>query len=352
MGDLSSVQAVIKVCAHQELDESLPAREYFLRLGNHHADRLTNLGREQHPLASPAEADAIWRQVSIARLVAKFAARLLPLWPRLDLQDAEWLAPELAFSGRQEGLAHNWVQLRQSWQCPVCLGGSRLAQLPASKCPGADGLRGLKAEALSHLGHTIAAYDCSDGSFVAVCTRCKLYSTGGSVRGLRERCPAELVNLNDHSMRGRRHCWNRIVKGLHPKEDDITLQYVDLTAEGTLDASPLEQAESPGNLRASFAGELQWPIGHQRLAGTSVCSWSCDWRLFLVPTLRCTQFIEIYGGQAEQLLRSTPTGSMEIKELCIKFASKFGVSLTSVAGVRPADFFAREASLFTMPRPG
>ena len=191
MGDLSRVQAVIKVSAHQALDESLPAREYFLRLGNHRADRLANIGREQHALPSPAESDAIWRKVSIARLVAKLAARIMPLWPRLDLQDVEWLAPESGVSGRQGDQAHSWVQIRQSWQCSVCLRGSRLPQPPASKCPGADGLRGLKAEDLSNLGHTMAAYDCSDGSFVAVCTRCKQYSTGGSVRGLRERCPAE-----------------------------------------------------------------------------------------------------------------------------------------------------------------
>eukprot|EP00959_Pyramimonas_sp_CCMP1952_P128368 2684153-Pyramimonas_sp.AAC.1 len=68
-------------------------------------------------------------------------------------------------------------------------------------------------------------------------------------------------------MRGRRHCWNRIVKDPHPKEDDITLRYVDLTAEGTLDTSPpvepppepppsQEKAESPGQVLLRVAAEI------------------------------------------------------------------------------------------------
>mmetsp|Transcript_100224 Transcript_100224/g.261268 ORF Transcript_100224/g.261268 Transcript_100224/m.261268 type:complete len:608 (+) Transcript_100224:118-1941(+) len=93
---------------------------------------------------------------------------------------------------------------------------------------------------------------------------------------------------------------------------------------------------------------LQDFLAKQPSSGIAVCSGVASLQQRAGTGLRSFSV----AAEAEQLLRSTPTGSMEIKELCIKFASKFGVSLTSVAGVRPADFFAREASLFTMPRPG
>eukprot|EP00959_Pyramimonas_sp_CCMP1952_P011456 240445-Pyramimonas_sp.AAC.1 len=52
--DQHYVHEVVKVRAHQELDVTLPAREYFLRPGNSQADKLANLGRKQHPGPSPA----------------------------------------------------------------------------------------------------------------------------------------------------------------------------------------------------------------------------------------------------------------------------------------------------------
>lgn len=96
-----------------------------------------------------------------------------------------------------------------------------------------------------------------------------------------------------------------------------------------------------------FEGSLQDFLAKQQSSGITVCSGVASLK-------RGGTGLRSFSvaAEAEQLLRSSPTGSMEIKELCIKFASKFGVSLTSVAGVRPADFFARETSLFTIPCPG
>jgi len=49
--------------------------------------------------------------------------------------------------------------------------------------------------------------------------------------------------------------------------------------------------------------------------------------------------------EVARLLKAN-SGSMEIKELCAKFAQKFNVSLSSIAGMRPTEYFAKEKDLF------
>ena len=262
-GGTRHVREVIKVRAHQALDPALPADEFFRRVGNNHADRLANSGREQHPGPTTAEAKELARKISVAKMVAKLSARLLPSFPRLQLQDVPWENPRGAVEVSPDTSGHNWCRIRDVWQCSICLRGSRLPQPPSSKCPGPSGLRGLSAEELRTLGHTMAAYDCSDGSFIAVCTRCKQYSSGGQVRGLKQKCPPQPVRLSDHSMRGRRCSWNKIARGVHPRTDGVTLQFVDLTAEG-MDASPRppeppppQGNETPGQVLRRVARELR-----------------------------------------------------------------------------------------------
>jgi len=46
--------------------------------------------------------------------------------------------------------------------------------------------------------------------------------------------------------------------------------------------------------------------------------------------------------EVTQLLNASPTGTMDIKDLSSKFTQKFGVSLASIVGSRPGDFFAKE----------
>lgn len=43
-----------------------------------------------------------------------------------------------------------------------------------------------------------------------------------------------------------------------------------------------------------------------------------------------------------KVLKASSTGSMDVKDLSAKFVSKFGVSLSSIVGSRPGDFFAKE----------
>lgn len=46
--------------------------------------------------------------------------------------------------------------------------------------------------------------------------------------------------------------------------------------------------------------------------------------------------------ETTKMLKASSTGSMDIKDLSSKFMQKFGVSLSSIVGSRPGDFFAKE----------
>lgn len=52
------------------------------------------------------------------------------------------------------------------------------------------------------------------------------------------------------------------------------------------------------------------------------------------------------AAEVEQILKASPSGAMDIKDLCSKFVQKFNVSLASVAGCKPSEFLAKEKELF------
>ena len=54
--------------------------------------------------------------------------------------------------------------------------------------------------------------------------------------------------------------------------------------------------------------------------------------------------------EVEQILTASPTGAMEIKELCAKFTAKYNVSLSSLMGMKPTEWFARHKGLFVLAR--
>lgn len=56
--------------------------------------------------------------------------------------------------------------------------------------------------------------------------------------------------------------------------------------------------------------------------------------------------------EVELLLKDTATGAMDIKDLSAKFAHKFNVSFSSIVGMKPADFLAKEKELFTVSAKG
>jgi len=52
--------------------------------------------------------------------------------------------------------------------------------------------------------------------------------------------------------------------------------------------------------------------------------------------------------EVESILKASSTGSMEIKELCAKFVAKFHISLSSIAGMKPAEFLMKEREHFVV----
>lgn len=52
------------------------------------------------------------------------------------------------------------------------------------------------------------------------------------------------------------------------------------------------------------------------------------------------------ANEVEEILKASGSPTMEIKELCSKFAKKYGVSLSSIVGSRPAEFLVKENKLF------
>mmetsp|Transcript_35632 Transcript_35632/g.101532 ORF Transcript_35632/g.101532 Transcript_35632/m.101532 type:complete len:564 (-) Transcript_35632:105-1796(-) len=54
------------------------------------------------------------------------------------------------------------------------------------------------------------------------------------------------------------------------------------------------------------------------------------------------------AAEVESILKATSNGSMEIKDLCGKFAAKFNISLASIAGVKPVEFLVKEKERFVV----
>lgn len=58
------------------------------------------------------------------------------------------------------------------------------------------------------------------------------------------------------------------------------------------------------------------------------------------------------ANEVEQILSASPTGAMEIKELCAKFTAKYNVSLSSLMGMKPTEWFSRHKDTFALTRGG
>merc|ERR1712194_908755 len=82
-----------------------------------------------------------------------------------------------------------------------------MGERPApGKCAVFSQLHAARQDQLEH--HTIL-FDCSDGSVLFICTRCKCHSSGASVRGLGKRC-------SPPPSRAARYGWEALCTGWHP----------------------------------------------------------------------------------------------------------------------------------------
>lgn len=90
-----------------------------------------------------------------------------------------------------------------------------------------------------------------------------------------------------------------------------------------------------------FEGKLQDFVAKQKSMSMQNCS---------VALVRADTTLKPFSVVDEivQILKSHESDVMMIKDLCIKFTEKFGVSLSSMVGSRPVDFLSKEKSKFTV----
>ena len=123
-----------------------------------------------HPEPPPSESEGLDRSITVAKAVARLAAKVLPSWPKLDLGPNAERVPVLEETSVKKVCKPNsWGWVGTFWQCSECLRGKRDSLL-ARPADGACTLAlRVQPAALRALGHRCAVMDCSDGSFLCVC---------------------------------------------------------------------------------------------------------------------------------------------------------------------------------------
>eukprot|EP00959_Pyramimonas_sp_CCMP1952_P027121 569612-Pyramimonas_sp.AAC.1 len=89
----SKLTSLHKVKAHVADSPDLTADQRYFKLGNDEAVRAAKRGVDMHAKGSHAELDFVDWQLKVAKNVGLLAARLLPSWPRLNLDGVEFVAP-------------------------------------------------------------------------------------------------------------------------------------------------------------------------------------------------------------------------------------------------------------------
>lgn len=184
--DWRKVRSLSKVKAHLSLDEWTDDHDKMCRFGNHHADvgaksASAGEGFLGHPQPSEEAVSRLDLDIKFSRAVALLSAKLMPLWPKLDLQDAVWIAPPKDPPQVGNSSQCDWqpIQIPELgsvsgfWKCSSCGKVSRLPTHgpppPSSKCVP---FHGLEARVLEARGHRCIPLSCSDNSMLVICTKC------------------------------------------------------------------------------------------------------------------------------------------------------------------------------------
>ena len=153
--------------------------------------------------------------VAVARAVGVLAAKLLPLWPALRLEEGVERTKPPARE-KPDVAPHRWIFTSKFWRCEGCLKVSWSCGKPAEgNC---RGLHKLDPQVFARLQHRCVSLECSDGATLVVCLKCKAYSGHGQVRNLAKEC-----NKGPRTA-GARAAWTAIASGDHPKFPGVTVQ--------------------------------------------------------------------------------------------------------------------------------
>jgi len=113
---------VQKVKAHVVESADLSDRDRFFKVGNDAADEAAKAGLAAHPQATDEQQFDLAKKIRVAKAVCLLAARLLPLWPRLDLSGVELAKAPGKNAAKKVGTElHEWEWCRSYWRCSVCL---------------------------------------------------------------------------------------------------------------------------------------------------------------------------------------------------------------------------------------
>ena len=246
------IDEVRKVKAHQSLNEDgLSQGEYALRLGNHSAD----LGAKEALAFHPRDEEVLDEtdlSVKFARAACKLAAKLLPAFSALRAsKDVQYNPVRVVPAPPPEKERHKWFQFDSFWRCDVCL-QIRKPRDGKKPLPGrCSGLMTCDAERLSRFEHRCVMFSCSDGAQLVVCTRCKCYTSHGSLRGLR-------YPRNPPPGKFGVWAWQQICKGRHPKRSKLVVCGISAVQSEALESPAVVEpsASSLGERAPSCIGDL------------------------------------------------------------------------------------------------
>jgi len=118
-------------------------------------------------MPSAAELVEIDRKVFIAGKVCALAARVLPPWPRLNLDNIPRVSgPGRAAAGKPS-ILHEWSWYRSFWRCQRCLKSSWQEHMPHAA--GCSGVLPDLALDIGRLDHHLQVFSCSDGTLLYAC---------------------------------------------------------------------------------------------------------------------------------------------------------------------------------------
>ena len=78
---------VRKVKAHLDVSEATCADDKFMRIGNNLVDASAKVAARSHPKPDDQKMTILDQNIAVARAVGVLAAKLLPLWPALRLEE-------------------------------------------------------------------------------------------------------------------------------------------------------------------------------------------------------------------------------------------------------------------------
>ena len=163
-----------------------------------------------HPKPSAAEASKLEWQIKVAWNVSRLAAKVLPSWPRLDLNVVPYVRPLAGTAIRplcRKDNVNGRGARRSGGVANDCAFagrplGPRMKDVPRI-CPPA-------ACSVSARGHACLALKCENDQISIMCTKCKSFGTLSHFKGLRGECTRPLAKAAED--------WSRATRGWHPKD--------------------------------------------------------------------------------------------------------------------------------------